>query len=43
MMFISELLLKLIAMDGVPNVDIDDGVFKYVYIRVYEDAPGDDR
>ena len=27
----------------VPEVDIDEGIFKYVYIRVYEDAGGDDR
>ena len=24
--------------DAVPDVDIDDGVFKYVYIRVYRDS-----
>jgi len=29
--------------NAVPDVDIDSGVFKYVYIRVYQDAGGDDR
>merc|ERR1712221_46826 len=29
--------------EAVPDVDIDEGVFKYVYIRVYQDAGGDDR
>eukprot|EP00088_Acartia_fossae_P035186 TRINITY_DN36203_c0_g1_i1.p1 TRINITY_DN36203_c0_g1~~TRINITY_DN36203_c0_g1_i1.p1 ORF type:complete len:121 (+),score=12.38 TRINITY_DN36203_c0_g1_i1:46-408(+) len=31
------------GLDKVPDVDIDEGIFKYVYIRVYEDAGGDDR
>jgi len=30
-------------MDKVLDVEIDEGIFKYVYIRVYQDAPGDDR
>ena len=30
-------------LDKVPDVDIDEGVFKYVYIRVYEDDGGDGR
>merc|ERR1711915_502682 len=36
---------KMSAKDfeAVPDVDIDEGVFKYVYIRVYQDAGGDDR
>ena len=28
--------------DAVPDVDIDDGVFKYVYIRVYCDSENED-
>ena len=31
------------GLDKVPDVDIDEGVFKYVYIRVYEDDGGDGR
>jgi hypothetical protein len=30
-------------LSRVEDVLIDEGIFKYVYIRVYEDAPGDDR
>ncbi len=30
-------------LDKVSDVDIDSGVFKYVYIRVYEDDGGDGR
>ena len=29
-------------LDSVPEAIIDEGTFKYVYIRVYEDAGGDD-
>jgi hypothetical protein len=31
------------ALDRVEEVLIDEGVFKYVYIRVYQDAGKDDR
>ena len=30
-------------LDKVLDVEIDAGIFKYVYIRVYEDAGGDGR
>ena len=30
------------AFDSFPTVDIDTGVFKYVYIRLYRDAGGDE-
>ncbi|XP_023331945.1 14 kDa phosphohistidine phosphatase [Eurytemora carolleeae] len=31
------------CLNKVPDVEIDSGVFKYVYIRVYADAGGDER
>ena len=31
------------VLDQVADVEIDSGTFKYVYIRVYEDAGGDIR
>ena len=30
-------------LKNVEDVQIDEGIFKYVYIRVYEDASEDDR
>ena len=31
------------GLDKIADVELDCGTFKYVYIRVYEDAGGDHR
>ena len=41
-MFQTFILIKM-GLADIMDVEIEAGTFKYVYIRVYEDAGGDDR